>query len=135
MRNITKPIYPIERIIAVLSYVSVGFVGFIWLIIAALLKKRVTSFVMYHILQSIFLSMLFYIISILVNLINMIPIINYVSLYLVYILSLQIPFLFGLSIIQAFTTGVMIYLVITSMMGKYSYIPWVSDIISTNTGR
>lgn len=133
--SISRKPYPIERILSALSYLTAGGVGFIWLIIAAITKKHITPFLMYHILQSIFLSILFFLISILGELIYVIlyriPVINSIP----YWLNFPIPFIFNLSIVQAFTTLVILYLAVTSFMGYYSYIPWVSDIINTNTGR
>jgi hypothetical protein len=40
----------------------------------------------------------------------------------------------GLSLVQIFTTTVILYLAITSGLGYYSYLPWVSNIIKGNTG-
>ena len=41
----------------------------------------------------------------------------------------------GLSIIQLFTTLVILYLAITAGMGYFSYLPWVSNIIKGNMGN
>ena len=123
--------YPIERLISALSYFTAGFAGVIWLIIAALSRKRVTPFIMYHVSQAIFLSVTFFLISLLAKLVFVIlykiPIINTIP-YL-----LNMPLVLGFSIVQLFTTTVMFYLVITSIMGYYSYLPWVSDIVKANT--
>lgn len=125
-----KP-YPIERLLSAGTYLTAGFVGFIWLIIAALLKKQVRPFLMYHIMQSIFLSIAFFLISQLSGLVYIIlykiPVINAIP-YL-----LNMPMLAGLSVIQLFTTTIILYLAITSGMGMYSYLPWISDIIKGNT--
>ena len=129
-----KP-YPIERLLSALTYFTAGGVGFIWLIIAAIAKKWVTKFLMYHIMQSIFLSILFFLVSIFGKLIFVIlykiPLINAIP----YMINMPIPFLFGLSLLQTFTTSIMLYLAITSGLGYYSYLPWVSDIIKGNTGN
>ena len=134
MQTYNKP-YPIERILSAATYLTAGGVGFVWLIIAALSKKRVTKFLMYHILQSIFLSIAFYLLSVLGNLLYMIlyriPIINAIP----YFLNLPIPIAFDLSIIQICTTTIILYLAITSGMGYYSYLPIVSNIIKGNTGN
>jgi hypothetical protein len=45
-----------------------------------------------------------------------------------------LPFLLNLSIVQALTTSIILYLAITSGMGYYSYLPWVSNIIKGNMG-
>ena len=132
---VSKKPYPIERILSAATYLTAGGVGFVWLIIAAFTKKHVTQFLMYHILHSIFVSILFFLISILGELIFMIlyriPLINAIP----YLINLPLPFLFDLSIIQTLTTTVILYLAITAGLGYYSYLPWVSDIIRQNTGR
>ena len=131
--QISKKPYPIERILSVATYLTAGGAGFVWLIIAALTKKQVRSFLMYHILQSIFISILFFLLSVLGELVYVIlyriPIINAIP----YLINMPISILFGLSIVQAFTTTIILYLAITSGMGYYSYLPWVSNIIKGNT--
>ena len=124
--------YPIEKIISAATYLTAGGAGFIWLIIAAIFKKTVRPFLMYHILQSIFLSILFYLINIFMQLIGIIiykiPVINAIP----YFINMPIQMFLGLSILQICTTLIILYLAITSFLGYYSYIPWVSDIISGN---
>ena len=132
---ISRKPYAIERILSAATYLTAGGVGFVWLIIAALTKKMVTPFLMYHILQSIFISILFYLVSLLSGLlfwiIYRIPFINAIP----YLINLPIPFLFDLSIVQTFTTTIILYLAITAGMGYYSYLPIISDIIRQNGGR
>lgn len=134
MQNSRKP-YPIERILSALTYLTAGGVGFIWLIIGAFTRKTITPFLMYHILQSIFISILFFIISILGQMVYIIlykiPLINAIP----YLLNMPIAFIFNLSIIQLFTTTVILYLAVTSFMGYYSYLPWVSEIINANVHK
>ena len=129
-----KP-YPIERILSAATYLTAGGVGFVWLIIAAFLRKQVTPFLMYHIMQSIFLSILFFLISIFGELVfvilNKIPVIKAIP----DLINMPLPFAFELSIVQVITTTIILYLAITSGLGYYSYIPWVSDIIRVNTGQ
>ena len=129
--------YPIEKILSAATYFTAGGVGFIWLIVAAITKKVVRPFLMYHILQSIFLSILFYLIKILfgmvITILVKIPFIGFLTGAIAYYLITPLPFILNLSIIQAVTTSIVLYLAITSFMGYYSYIPWVSDIIKGNT--
>lgn len=133
--SITRKPYPIERILSAATYLTAGGVGFVWLIIAAFMRKTVTPFLMYHIMQSIFLSILFFLVSVLGELVYVIlykiPLINAIP----YFINMPLSFLFGLSLLQAFTTTVILYLAITSGMGYYSYLPWVSDIIRGNVGN
>ena len=133
MQISNKP-YLIERILSATTYLTVGWVGFVWLVIATLLKKQIRPFLKYHIFQSLFISLLFIIISTLGNLIYIIiakiPLLNIIP----YLINMPIPLLFNLSLIQTSTTIIILYLVITSFGGYYSYLPWVSEIIKSNTG-
>ena len=130
----SNQIYMIERILSFLTYVTAGGVGFVWLIISAICKKRVTPFLMYHILQSIFLSIAYFLLVQLCGLVYLvlyrIPLINAIP----YFINMPLPFAHGLSLVQLVTTTVIIYLSVTSFCGLYSYIPWVSNIIRQNTG-
>ena len=132
--QISKKTYPIERILSAGTYLTVGGVGFVWLLIAAFMKKQVTQFLMYHIMQSIFISIGFFLLSILANLllviIYRIPLLNIIPV----LLATPMPLFFDMSIIQIATTTIILYLAITAGMGYYSYLPWVSDIIKGNTG-
>ena len=134
MQASKKP-YPIERLLSAATYLTAGGVGFVWLIVTALCKKRVTQFALYHIMQSIFISILFYLISVLAGLLYVIlyriPLINAIPYYI----NMPLPFALGLSLIQLITTTIILYLAITAGMGYYSYIPWVSNIIKGNTSR
>lgn len=127
----------IERIIAPLSYLTMGMAGFIWLIIGLFTGARLKHFLQYHIFQSIFISLGLTVISLFLgwfsNLLSVIPFINRVVAQISFLLNM--PILFEYSFIQIVIYGLMIYLAITSFIGKYSYIPWVSDIINQNISR
>ena len=128
-------VYPIERIIAALTYITGGLAGFVWWIIAIILKKSVTPFLLYHIMQSIFLFFGYFLFvqlcKLLFIILYRIPLINAVPYYL----NMPIDMFFSLSIVEIITKSVILYLAITAFMGMYSYIPWVSDIINKNFGR
>lgn len=129
--------YLIERIIAPLSYLTMGMAGFIWLIIGLFTGAKLRPFLQYHIFQSIFISLAFVVISIFIgwvsNILSIIPLINKLVAQITFLLNM--PLLFGYSLIQTVIYGFLIYLAVTAFMGKYSYIPWISDIIDQNTGR
>lgn len=129
--------YLIERIVAALSYITMGMAGFIWLIIGLFTQARLKPFLQYHIFQSIFLSLAFVVISMFIgwasNLLSFIPLINKLVAQISFLLNM--PFLFNYSVIQIGIYGFLIYLAFTSFMGKYSYIPWISDIIESNISR
>lgn len=124
----------IEKIIAALSYLTMGFVGFVWLLIGFFTKSNLRPFLKYHIFQSIFISFAYLIISLILgmimNILSIIPLVN--QLVLQFTFYLNAPLLFGFSIIQILVNIVILYLAVTSLQGRYSYIPWVSDIIKIN---
>jgi len=125
---------PIERIVAPLSYITMGMVGFFWLIISLFTKARLKPFLQYHIFQSIFISLLFAVIAIFLgwvsNLLSLIPFISTLVAQITFLLNM--PVLLGYSIIQLFVYLLIIYLAVTSFLGQYSYVFWVSDIINQN---
>ncbi len=128
----------IERIIVILNYITFGIVGFIWLIINALLKGRLSPFLQYHIFQSFFLVMLYWLVTVFISLIaqilSFIPLINVLVLKILFYFNA--PIFFGqYSIISGTVSLVILYLVLSSLQGKYSYIPWVSDIINRAVRR
>lgn len=129
--------FMVERIIAALTYLTMGMVGFIWLIIGLFTKARLKPFLQYHIFQSIFISLGFAVLSILIgwisNLLSFIPIINQIVAQITFWLNM--PLIFDYSLIQALIYLFLIYLAVTSFIGKCSYIPWVSDIIDQNISR
>lgn len=129
--------FMIERIVAALSYLTMGMAGFIWLIIGLFTGARLKPFLQYHIFQSIFLSLAFVVLSMLIgwisNLLSIIPVINWITAQITFLLNM--PLIFGYSFIQTVIYVFLIYLAVTSFNGKYSYIPWVSDIIDQNTSK
>lgn len=129
----TEPVL-IEKIIAILSYLTFGLVGFFWLLLAFFTKNNLRPFLKYHIFQSIFISFLFYILSLflglIMNILCFIPIVNQIILQLTFYLNA--PLLLGSSLIQLVIYAIIAYLVLTSAQGQFSYLPWVSDIIKYN---
>lgn len=129
--------YMIERIVAALTYLTMGMVGFIWLIAGLFTKARLKPFLQYHIFQSIFIALGFTVLSIFIgwlsNLLSFIPIINRLVAQITFLLNM--PLFFDYSLLQTLIYTVLIYLAVTAFMGKYSYIPWVSDIIDQNISR
>ena len=126
--------YMIEKIIAALTYLTMGMVGFIWLIVGLFPKARLKPFLQYHIFQSIFISLAFAVLSTLIswisNLLSFIPIINRIVAQITFLLNM--PLIFDYSLLQSVIYIFIIYLAVTAFIGKYSYIPWVSDIIDQN---
>lgn len=131
--NPDKP-YFMEKLVSALSYLSMGIVGFIYIVIVMLTKKGLKPFLKYHIFQSIFISIGYYLLCVFVglicNILLFIPFINKITTMIIYYLTIDV--IFGFSVIGLCCYAVLFYLVITSFQGKYSYIPWVSDIIKMN---
>jgi len=124
----------IEKIIAVLSYITFGTVGFFWLLLGIFTKNNLRPYLKYHIFQSIFLSLAYFLFStflgLVMNILSLIPGIN--QLILQFTFYLNAPFLLGFSFIQLFIYLVILYLVVTSAQGQFSYLPWISEIIKMN---
>ena len=118
-----------ERILAASTYATLGWVGVAILIVQVLCKKSPTLFVMYHVMQSIFMFFAYFVLcqflGLLKVLIAAIPLLNSIPV----LLNSPLPLLGGFSFVQALTSTVLLYLVLTSLAGRYSYLPWVSDII------
>lgn len=126
-----------DRIICASTYLTGGLTGFIWLVINMLQRKNPSNFNMYHVSQAIFLYLFLYIVSICANLIyGLLQNVPFVGDLLTNILQFFLtPIYFGFSIVYGFIFLIAIYLAIFALLGKYSYIPFISDIINTNLGR
>lgn len=124
----------IDRVVASLSYFTMGMVGFVWLIVCLFTNAKLKPFLQYHIFQSIFISLGFAVISIFIgwvsNILSFIPLINKVVAQINFWINM--PLIFDYSLLQTVLYSFIIYLAVTSFIGKYSYIPWVSDIIDQN---
>lgn len=134
-----KPtIYPVEKVVAVLSYFTFGTIGFIYIIIALLKKQGLRPFIRYHIYMSIFLSLLIYVISWIliwiVNISGFIPYFNALIGTIAFIFQKEFLNLgiLHFSIINLCITGLFLYLSIGAILGKYSYLPWITKVINTN---
>lgn len=131
-------ILPAEKTIAALSYLTFGMVGFVWIIIGALMKQSLRPFLKYHIFQSIFISLLYFIVAqliiFIINLLGYIPYLNALVGFMVYALTVPIIKLAwaNFSVIQLLMFLFTIYLCVGAVRGKDSYVPWVSSIIKYN---
>ena len=123
----------IERIIAALSYVNC-LVGLVWLIIAALMKRGIRPFLQFHIYQSIFVAFAIFIVgaglNLVMKIINFIPVINNIVGIITFYLNT--PVIFGYSVVTFLINIALAYLALGALLGRYSYFPWVSDIIKGN---
>ena len=125
--NYSKSVSLLERLLAAATYVTMGMVGFVWLIFCALTKTSLKQFLKYHIFQSFFLVMGCFLLNIFTNLVvsilSVIPFINILVYKLLFLFTA--PIAFGFSIVSFCVLVVMVYLVLTSLQGRYSFIPWI----------
>ncbi len=121
-----------ERLIAVLSYLTAGMVGFFWIILAHFTKKTLRPFIKFHAFQAIFISLLYYVASIFIGIllafVKVIPFIGSFVLSIVFYIA-HFPVVFGYSILHFAMFLVILYLVATAASGKFSNLPWISDTI------
>ena len=132
----SKP-FMIERIVAGLSYITMGFAGFIWLILGLFTRSQLRPFMQYHIFQSIFISIAYFLLcmlsGIILNILSFIPFINRLVAQITFYFNA--PIFWHYSLIQVVLNALIIYLTVTAFMGQFSRLPWVSDIIDQNVGR
>lgn len=120
-----------DRLVSLLTYLTVGWAGLIYCIILFIQKKTPSHFLRYNVFQSIFVSLLYFVLCMVLgfvsNLLLNIPFIN--SIISWFILIFNRPVLFDYSIVQIFVIGLLLYMSIVSLFGKYPRIYWVSKII------
>lgn len=122
---------PKDRIVSAISYLTMGWGGLIYLIIMAFKRANLSRFVRFNILQSIFVSFLYFILAmafgLIFNILSYIPFIN--TLIAKITLFLNSEFLFRYSIIQLIAICIVVYMMIFSALGKYPKLYLVSDLI------
>lgn len=127
-----------ERIIVVLNYLTFGLVGFIYLILVAFRKLRLTPFLQYHIFMTFFLVILYWLVtvllSLLVQVLSIIPFINVLVLKVLFYFNAPL-FLGKYSLVSGAVQLFVLYLCATSFLGQFSYVPWATDIIIKNVRR
>lgn len=123
-----------ERILSALTYFTMGTVGVIWLIVTTLRGNLPSRFGLYHIMQSIFVSLCYAIVNwifwAVMDLLAHVPFLNGIIRQIIFLFNS--PFIFGYSIMQCFLYGVLIYLIVFAFMGLYAYLPFFSDVIKAH---
>ncbi len=122
-----------EKLVASASYIF-PLVGFVFVIITALLKKDMKAFLKYHIFQSIFIAFTLWIVvsglGFLMKFVSYIPGVKNVVGIITFFLNT--PLFYGFSIITFLYFLFVIYLINGVLRGSDSYVPWISDVIKTN---
>lgn len=136
MQHSSDTVSPIEKIVSILSYFSMGLAGLVFVIIAYFLKKNIRYFLMYNIAQSMLISILLAIISYLLLLIlkifSLIPFLDMLSakLFLLFskkVLSLSIGLSFN--IFQFFVFVLIIYICTGIVCGRIFNVPILTNIM------
>ncbi len=130
--NYTATVDSRDRVISTLSYITMGMVGFIWMIFCYFTKKDMSNFLKFNCYQSIILALIIYILgmiaSIFINVIAIVPVIGNLIMSLIYFLF-QYPAIGSYSIYQVVFFIFIIYLSGFSLLGKYPIIPGLSNQI------
>lgn len=120
-----------DKIVSALSYLTAGWAGMIVCVLMYFRKKTPSHFLRYNVFQSIFISLLYFILALglglLFQFLSYIPFINYLVAQIS--LFFNRPVFFNYSVIQTFTIGLVVYLSFFSICGKYPRVYWISKII------
>jgi hypothetical protein len=121
----------VDRLVSFLSYISAGWFGMIYCIVLFVGKKSPSMFVRYNVFQSIFISLLYFVLSfgfgLLLKFLSYIPFLNYIVATITF--QFNRPVIFDYSFIQAFMIGLTIYMAVISILGRRPRVFWVSRII------
>ena len=143
MQNNTTKILPLEKIISILSYISMGIIGFLWIIFAYKCKRKLKFFLMYNICQSMVISIFLVILKTLVQLIfiifSKIPFLDPVAGILNLIISVKIirfsQFGLSFSIVQLLLFLLFLYLIIGICFSKMLYVPILTKFMQKVMNR
>ena len=121
----------VDRLVSFLSYISAGWFGMIYCIVLFVGKKMPSMFVRYNVFQSIFISLLYFVLSfgfgLLLKFLSYIPFLNYIVATITF--QFNRPVFFDYSFIQTFMIGLTIYMAVVSILGRRPRVFWVSKLI------
>ena len=120
-----------DRLVSCVSYLTAGWGGLIYCVVLYFRKKSPSHFVRFNVFQSIFISLLYFVLAMAIGLLfeylSYIPFINIVVAQISYIFNR--PLVADYSIVQLVVAGFVFYMSIFSLFGKEPRIYWVSKII------
>ena len=127
-----------DKLMSVLSYLSFGMLGLVWLIIAKLRKKNINYYLYFNICQAIFLSILLTIISlfydIAIGFMSELPFIGKFAQKFYIFFNQKVIFL-DCSFSALLIFALLIYLSFFSLIVKVPKLPFITSIIQENFGR
>ena len=125
-----------DRLLSFISYLTVGGVGIFVLILMYFRKRTPSRFLRFNVYQAIFISLLFFVISmgfeLLFKFLSYIPFLNYLLAQISFLFNR--PVLFDYSAIQVFMIGLVFYMAGVSLLGRLPRVYWVSNIIDKSAG-
>lgn len=121
----------IDRLVSFLTYITAGWFGMIYCIILFIGKKMPARFVRYNVFQSIFISLLYFVLSfgfgLILKFLSYIPFLNYLVASITF--QFNRPVFFEYSLIQTFMICLTVYMAVFSLLGRRPRVFWVSRII------
>ncbi len=138
MQNNNTNVLPIEKVISLLSYMSMGIIGLVWYIIALLLKRKLKYFLLYNISQSMIIAIILAIfklfIDIILMLISKIPFLDFIVALFNLIISIKIirfhTLGFSFTLIEFLVFLLLLYISIGVILGKIFYIPFLTKFMN-----
>ena len=119
MPHSSNVVSPIEKIVSILSYFTMGFIGLVFVTVAYFLKKNIRYFLMYNIAQSMLISILLailaYLTSLILKIFSLIPVLDVFSAKLFLFFSrkiFSIPIGMSFNIFQFIVFTLIIYICI-----------------------
>lgn|SRR5574344_33867 len=120
-----------DKVVSLLTYLTVGWVGLIYCIVLFIKGSSPSRFIRYNVFQSMLIAFLYFTLclglGLLFQLLTIIPFINYLASQIMFLFNR--PILFDYSFIQVFMIGLFLYLGIMSAFGKYPRVYKLSKII------
>ncbi len=120
-----------DRLVSCISYLTAGWGGLIYCVILYFRKRKPSHFLRFNVFQSIFVSLLFFVLSmglgLILEFLSYIPFINALVAQISYIFNK--PLFFEYSFVQLLVLGLFVYMALFSLFGKYPRVYWISKII------
>lgn len=114
-----------DKVISSLTYITMGLVGFLWIIFSYISGRSMSPFAKFNCYQSIVISLIVYVFDIVLNIfLGVLSIIPFIGNFVRNLF--EFPIILSFSIIQLIVIIIMIYTTLYSALGKYPEIPWLS---------
>lgn len=131
----------VEKTISVLSYLTMGIVGLLWIIVAYFVKKKIRFFLMYNIVQSMLISITLSFLGLLFDLFcSIFGNIKFLSPFIELLITLfvkKVVFIFGLSfsLPEVFIFILFAYIISGICIGRIFKIPFLTNLMKKLTAN